>query len=70
MQDALNSLKRRLLPQGELLSSGMWCLRFDCSCHVSFLALGDTPVSRVGDPRPLVVGWLHQKGRSQPLSSL
>ena len=44
MQDALNSLKRRLLPQGELLSSGMWCLRFDSSCHVSFLALGDTPV--------------------------
>ena len=29
MQGMLNSLKRRLLPQRELFSSGMWCLRFD-----------------------------------------
>ena len=51
MQDMLNSLKRRLLPQCELFSSGMWRLRFDCGCHVGFLAVGDTPVSRGRDLR-------------------
>jgi len=38
MQDVLNSLKRRLLPQCELFSSGMWCFRFGCGCHLRPLA--------------------------------
>jgi hypothetical protein len=37
MQDVLNSLQRRLLPDRELLCSGMWRLRFDCCCHVASL---------------------------------
>jgi hypothetical protein len=45
MQNMLDSLQRRLLAQGELFSRGMWCFRFDCRCHVGFLAVGDTPVS-------------------------
>jgi len=57
MQDVLNALKRRLLPDRELLSCGMWCLRFDGSCHVSFLALGDTPISRAADSSSLAVRW-------------
>jgi hypothetical protein len=52
MQDVLDALQRRLLPQRELFSSGMWCLRFDLCCHVHFLAIGDIPILARMRPSP------------------
>ena len=70
MQDVLNSLKRRLLPQRELFSSAMRCLRFDCCCHVDVLAVGGNSGFREEGPSPFLVGWLHLERWSQPVSSL
>src|SRR5215211_1147820 len=65
MQGVLDPLKRRLLPQRELLSSGMWNLRFDCCCHVDVLAVGGNSGFREEGPSPLRVGWLHLERWSQ-----
>src|SRR5215217_3953027 len=65
MQGVLDPLKRRLLPQCELFSSGVWNLRFDCCCHVDVLAVGGNSGFREEGPSPLLVGWLHLARWSQ-----
>ena len=68
-EEVLDSLRRRLLPQGELFSSGMWSLGFDCRCHVDFLALVVTPGSGGHCGRRVMEGSAHKaKPASQFIS--
>jgi hypothetical protein len=62
----LDPLHGRLLSQGELFGSSMWCLWFDCSCHVDFLALVVTPVAETIAVAALL-GWLRPQ-RAKPAS--
>jgi hypothetical protein len=41
----LNPLDGRLLPRGELFSSGRWGGGFDCRGHMDFLVVVVTPVA-------------------------
>ena len=54
----LDSLQWRLLAQRELLCSGMWCLRFDCCCHVASLRKRHPVFARGNVLAPPTVGWL------------
>ena len=58
MQQLLDSLQWRLLPQRELLCRGMWCLRFDCCCHVASLRKRHPVFARGNVLPPPTVGWL------------
>jgi len=56
MEDVLDPLYRRLLPQSELFSSAGWCGRFDCRGHMDFLVVVVTPVAAEAVSIPAWVG--------------